>query len=250
MNIIKTKNKSLLDKYKSLILERDDVKKDAFNYQEKYYRTFGEYIKTSFSLKVDCIRLKKKIGYCQLCINQQKEITEDALNTYIAEVMQAYDAELRNIIAHVNASKNSKSISNEDYSKIKKIYRKIVKLIHPDMNPELFKNPRIQELWNRLSIAYECNDLEELENIEVLIAEEIENKDLNIEVENLEQRIKKLEEEIQNIKNTNPYQYKYLLDDSEEEISRFKKEIEDYTNYQKELEKILSSFNIKKNIYS
>ena len=60
MEIITTTTDSQFDEYKSLILKRDDLKKKAFQYQEDYYREFGDLLKESFALKVECITLKKK----------------------------------------------------------------------------------------------------------------------------------------------------------------------------------------------
>ena len=58
---------------------------------------------------------------------------------------------------------------------IKNIYYKIAKLIHPDTNPSLAKDENIKSLWNRTIIAYNCNDLKEIEELEVLVNQYLES---------------------------------------------------------------------------
>ncbi len=130
---------------------------------------------------------------------------------------------------------------------IKKIYRRIVKKIHPDLNSELFKKDEVKELWNRTMLAYQWNQLEELKEIEVLL-ERFTLDGSNCFVENIEERLKKLNHEIESILNTNPYQYKFILED-EQEVEELKEsylqEIKEYQKYKCDLETLFQQFEIK-----
>lgn len=247
MEMINTESNSQYDEYKNLILQRDELNKKAFQYQEEYYREFGNLMKELFSLKVECICLKKKISYCQMCINQNKTILASSLNEHISIVMKEYNEELNELVEHIKYANNVTTISLSDVQKIKKIYRYIVKKIHPDMNPELFKRDEIKELWKRTSVAYTCNNLKELQEIQILV-DALDTSGTHVQIENISQKIDELKKEIDKIIHSTPYEYKYLLDDSIEvhhKKSELKKEIEEYIAYKKQLETLLSQYDIK-----
>ena len=245
MEVEVTNNVSKYDEYKRLILKRDNLNKDAFRYQEDYYRKFGDYIKKLFEIKIECISLKKKISYCQMCVNKNERIIKINLDAHIEIIMKDYYVELDNIIKHVKASKSATSISLEDLNRVKKIYRYIAKKIHPDMHINNFDD-NVKKLWNRTVIAYKCNDLKGLEEICVLVDSLATNDEIYIE--DIDNKIKDIKEEIDLIVKNAPYQYKYLLEDIieiENKIDDFNREIDEYKTYQKELGSILSNYNIE-----
>ncbi len=247
MEIITTTTDSQYDEYKNLILKRDELKKKAFQYQEDYYREFGNLLKESFALKVECISLKKKISYCQMCVNQNKKIISLELDAHIEIVMKEYHEELDDLIKHVKFANEVTSITIEDLQEIKKIYRHIVKKIHPDMNPELFKLDDVKDLWNRTRIAYTCNDLKGLQEIQVLV-DALDTSNPTVQIEHIDKKIDAIKKEIDTILNSNPYQYKYLLEDTEEvhhKKSELKDEIKEYIAYKKQLETLFSQYDIK-----
>lgn len=109
-------------------------------------------------------------------------------------------------------------------AKIKRLYRKIVKRLHPDVHP----NPtdREKELLNKAHEAYRKGDLDALEKIwEELAgadAPEDEFKDSPEDIARIKEVIKKLQglcndliRQIQNIKGEFPYTMKAFLEDEE-----------------------------------
>lgn len=245
MTIIKTQN-SEYNAYKDLIFQRDKIKKKSIHYQEEYYRIFGDLIKESYALKIDCIRLKKEIAYCQMCVNQNIDIIESHLESHIDLLMKEYNEELKKLTDHIEASKKATTISLEESVQIKKIYRNIAKRIHPDINPELYNKQEIKDLWNRVQMAYTCNDLKELQNLEVLVLD-LNNANSSLNIPNLQERMDQLKQQIQQIMDTVPYQYKYILE-SKEEVDSHKKELEEeiheYKLYKQSLIQIYKSFDI------
>lgn len=248
MELTEIEYKSEYETYRDFIIQRDKLRKEAFEYQEEYLRVFGDLIKESFQLKIDCIELKKKITYCQMCINQNKVISQVELDSHIEIIMQEYNKELQDLINHINISNTATNISAERLSQVKKIYRKIAKKIHPDMNPDAFESDEVKELWNRTVLAYNCNDLDELKNIEVLLDALELDENHDIQIEDIEERIHKLETEIKEIMNTNPYQYRNILE-SEEDIEEHKQELSDeinhYQAYKSQLQQIFEQFDIQ-----
>ena len=60
-----------------MLMRRDNLKKEAFIYQRNYVAEFGDLILEVFKKKVECIRKKKTIEYCQRSINHGKLIDQD-----------------------------------------------------------------------------------------------------------------------------------------------------------------------------
>lgn len=250
MEIEKTAYLSKYEEYKKYILERDEVKRTALQYNFEYLRVFGELVKEIFSIKINCISLKKKISYCQMKVNNNEKIQSSELEAYMEAIMQEYNEQLEDLINQVDVANSGEDITMKDVQEIKRIYRRIAKKIHPDMNPELFKDEKVQELWQRCVIAYECNNKKELEEIEVLVNEYIkDSSDSTLDIEDIDGKIEALKKEIEDIKSKEPYQYKYLLDsftskkEYEQQLENEKKE---YEQYQTQLESILETFEIEK----
>ena len=81
-NIIRVKSAAFL-LYEELLMERDELLKEVFQYERAYIREFGELILQVFEMKLECIRKKKTIEYCQSFINKGKSIDSDALKEYL-----------------------------------------------------------------------------------------------------------------------------------------------------------------------
>ena len=240
------------EEYIELIAKRDNYRKAGFNYSCEYIRVFGELMNRAFEEKINCIKKKKIISFCQKKINAIDEINQIELDNYINNVMEEYNEELNRMIEDFNSCKNGEILTNIEFSQLKRAYRRIAKKIHPDINPLFADNETITELWNRAVLAYKCNRLEDLEEVEVLINNYLQDMNYVSEdyyIDNIDIKIQKILESIEKIINSNPYQYKYILSNKEKvkEIKdNLKKEIEYYINYSKELDRIISEFDIRR----
>lgn len=247
MEINITEHESLYDQYKELIMQRDHIRKEGFLYREEYYRLFGDLLSESMNLKIQCIELKKRITFCQKYVNHGKKIMKEELDQYIEILMKDYQKELNQLCQDVKNSKDVSYLSDEEIKKIKRIYRKIAKSIHPDLHPELFEKPEVQDLWDRTMVAYTCNDLEELSHLEVLVGSYAGESGSEIQEEDLSQRMKHLKKEIQDLTSCYPYLYQLIIK-NEESIKEHKEElletIENEKVYQNRLQEIYDSFDI------
>ena len=113
------------------------------------------------------------------------------------------------------------------------------------MNPKTNEIPELKELWQRIVVSYRANDLEELEEEEILVNKFLVDHHLDgneIKIQDIDTKIEKLKEQIQKIKETNPYQYRFLLQDQEAVQNKkreLQKELEEYRVYEQELDQLL-----------
>lgn len=241
MDIIRVTNGDY-DRYEELLLQRDQLEKDAFEYQQRYTREFGDLTVESFQLKVDCIALKKSIAFCIAAKNRGVEPDAAKLNQYLASQMAAYRNQLEEMISERDAAQKGKPISFYELGEIKKIYRRIAKLLHPDISTLTEDYPELKELFGRVMIAYHCNDLQELRELEVLINKVLSDngvESMNVVIPDIAQRIIDLENEIEQILTNEPYIYKELFKDAfrvQSKKEAYEKEIAEYEIYKAQLE--------------
>lgn len=149
-DIIRIDNsKDSLARYEDLLLKRDNLRKQAEQFQIVYFKEFGDLIVESFTLRVECIRKKKIIAYCQQHVNHGKPINGAQLDHFIEREMDEYQSDLNDIIRHNKAVKESETISEYDVYRIKKMYRELAKMIHPDLHPELESDMQMIDFWQK-----------------------------------------------------------------------------------------------------
>ena len=162
--------------------------------------------------------------------------------------MEEYNEQLAGMMHNNELCKKSITISNSDVMQIKRIYRRIAKKIHPDIHPGTLDLPVLSELWVEVMDAYDRNDLKALEELEIQInsiLRELGDDVPDTEISDIDDKIRSLEAEIEKILSTDPYQYRFLLED-EERVQEYKEELqeelEEYTRYEKQLIEILKKY--------
>lgn len=242
--IVRTGN-AAYSKYEELLIRRDEVSKQAYIYEREYVRTFGDLILEVFNMKIEAIRKKKTIRFCQIYANKGQKVDRHALEVYLAREMAEYRAQLARMVEDNENAKKSRRITEADLLRIKRIYRHLVKRIHPDINPATNNNVELRGLWQRMLIAYNCNDLKEMEEIEVLVSSFLEKLGMgtpDIDIPDIEEKMIGIEAEIRQIRSTDPYQFKYLLEDAsavEEKKAELRRELEEYEEYGRQLDQVL-----------
>lgn len=228
-------------RFEELILKKEQYEKEADLYQLAYMREFGELLTEGFQLKIDCISLKKEIAVYVKAKNAGKTVSAEEVQAYLKKHMSGYYEELRRMEQAKNAGKSSRLISGAVAAQVKAKYRKLAKLLHPDISPLISRYPQLGELFNRITLAYKFNDLKELEKLEVLLNKAMEENGVegfDVVVPNIVERMEEIETEIDMILYSVPYIYKKLLEDKEaveEKKAELSGEIQEYTLYKKEL---------------
>ena len=235
------------DEYERLLLERDKYRKEAEQYLMLYIHEFGELTAEVFKLKILCIEKKKTIAFCQMYINRNETVDMNALDSYISSEMQQYYETLKEMAQNNEHCRRLRTIPEADILEIKSIYRRIAKRLHPDINPLTSDNDELYELWNRAALAYNCNDLKELRELDVLVGIVLNGygEGIEIDIPDIDIKIGELKAEIENIITTDPYMYKHIIESDElikEKKNELKSELEEYKKYEEQLKEVLKGF--------
>lgn len=181
----------LINLYRSLIIKRDELKKQVEENQKDNYQMYADSYKEYYSLMVECIFLKKRIAYCQRCKNHHIKIYKEELEGYMDAVKEDYMHELEELRTHKKIVKQH--LSEEDMKQAKKIFKRIIKRIDQD-----------HPLWERALESYRYNNLNDLIDIEMLVDYDTQSIRKNLDMTYLTTQIERIKKEIESIENRNP----------------------------------------------
>ena len=181
----------LINLYRSLIIKRDELKKQVEENQKDNYQMYAYSYKEYYSLMVECIFLKKRIAYCQRCKNHHIKIYKEELEGYMDAVKEDYMHELEELRTHKKIVKQH--LSDEDMKQAKKIFKRIIKRIDQD-----------HPLWERALESYRYNNLNDLKDIEMLVDYEKQSIRKKLDMTYLTTQIERIKKEIESIENRNP----------------------------------------------
>lgn len=181
----------LINLYRSLIIKRDELKKQVEENQKDNYQMYADSYKEYYSLMVECIFLKKRIAYCQRCKNHHIKIYKEELEGYMDAVKEDYMHELEELRTHKKIVKQH--LSDEDMKQAKKIFKRIIKRIDQD-----------HPLWERALESYRYNNLNDLKDIEMLVDYEKQSIRKKLDMTYLTTQIERIKKEIESIENRNP----------------------------------------------
>ncbi len=244
MDIIKVRNADY-SRYEELLIERDRLRKACYILRAKYVHEFGDLIMDLFKAQIACIRKKKEITCYQAAVNRGEMIDRDAIEALIRREMSVYAKQLEDLAREKKASDEMDTISTAKLTRIKRIYRRLAKKLHPDINPMTEQVEELSELWEAIQAAYNSNELKDLEELEVLVGNALEKLhmgNMEIEIPDLDAKIRRLEEDIKMIRTTEPYTYDNLLND-EAAVAAKKEELkaqkQHYLDYARELDEVI-----------
>lgn len=230
-----------------LLLERDELQfVICKNIETEYMLKLGSIEYKAYEAQCAALRLKRKIELIQAKKNRQEKIIisaiEETLDSEFAEYKKQLDEQINKMNDALRRSK-AEVLSDEENRELKKLYRKIVKSLHPDINPD-FSEAQIK-LFDNAVQAYKNGDLVTLRIIGEMVANNLlpeQHKDammqLAEEKERLQGLLKSIRNSIENIKTEYPYTMKEILEDTDKTEQK-----------KQELESILSQYNELISIY-
>ena len=224
----------LYRKYVRLLLRKEQVTKDGLTYYLKYLKEFGEDLVSNLQIRNDCIRMKKKIAYVQAAIEERRHINIAEMEDYLDRQMVHHYRDLAEMAAESKQARKAKIRGKLIREHSDKIYRRISLLIHPDLNPMTWNDKELHELWGRVSEAYCDDDVVSLLDLESVIRKTVKARKIKTKrhaIKNLKGRITELEEEINDIVNSEPYTYRKYLSDSISELRKHDELFDQYDEY-------------------
>lgn len=230
-----------------LLLERDELQfVICKNIETEYMLKLGSIEYKAYEAQCAALRLKRKIDLIQAKKNRQEKIIISAIEETLDEEFAEYQKQLDEQIDKVNAAiKRSKAevLSDEENKELKKLYRKIAKALHPDINPDV-SEAQVQLFDNAVS-AYKSGDLGTLRIISEMVGNNPlpeQHKDamtqLVEERERLEGLLESIRESIENMKSEYPYTMKDILEDTKKTEQK-----------KQELESVIEQYNELISIY-
>lgn len=205
-------------------------------------------------LETECMeaRLKRKIELMQLKINKGLKIDLEKIENILDKEYKKWEEEIKKKVDEVMEADNrlKSLLSEEDSKKLRDIYRKLVKILHPDINKDISGREKI--LWQRLQDAYKNGDLEEIKLIEMLAEKEggIEEKvkDLDNIIRDYEKKISKLSDEIIEILSGFPFDIEENLKDKnwiKDRVEEYKGKIREKKEHIKNLKQVIDDIILK-----
>lgn len=208
-----------------LVLERDELLfVECKNIEMMYMLEIGGLEYKVYQIECQVLRLKREVELIQARKNRQERISLPEIEKTLDREFADYQAKLDEKICKVNTAierSRGKALSDDEARELKKLYRSVVKALHPDLHPEL-SDAKLQLFYNAVT-AYENGDLDGLRIISAMIAEPVlpdmkQNglAELIIERTRLTDLLKGLRDRISQIKSEYPYTMKAFVQDSEQ----------------------------------
>ena len=207
-----------------LLLERDELQfVICRNIEAKYMLEFGSIEYRAYEAQCTALRLKRKIELIQAKRNRQEPVSIVAIEEILDQEFASYQKQLDERISKMNEAlqwKEADALSEDEIKELKMLYRKLVKILHSDMNPD--RTDAQKELFEHAVTAYKNGDLATLRMIDAMVGSETlikqsndTTEQLNEEKRRLQNLLKKIQESIDQIKTRYPYTMKEILEDEE-----------------------------------
>lgn len=208
-----------------LVLEHDELLYvECKNIEMAYMLHIGGLEYKAYEIECAILRMKRKVELIQAKKNRQEKVVLSEIEQQLDDEFAEYVRTLQEQLDRMNsalARKQGTVLSAAETREIKKLYRAIIKSLHPDLNPDL--SDAELKLFHNAVAAYENGDLDSLRAIEAMISNPVLPEDesqaiaqLVKEKERLQQSIESVKERIAQMKAEFPYTMKALLQNSEE----------------------------------
>ncbi|MBE7157117.1 MAG: J domain-containing protein [Rhodospirillales bacterium] len=170
-------------------------------------------------------RLKRKIALVQACVNRGEPVRPAAVEQQLETEFAAWQQQIADA-AHTLAGAErhlSHLMAPEDAAELRRLYRTLVKNLHPDLHPDQGNTDRL--LWLRVQEAYGRSDLEEIRALTLLLEKPADRVDdpapttasakdkLLAESDGLKAQVKRLLMEMDGVRSQPPFTMQRDLED-------------------------------------
>lgn len=233
-----------------LMLERDELQfVICKNIETEYMMKLGGLEYRVYETMCVALRLKRMTELIQAKKNRQEKVIISHIELILDDEFASYQKTLDDLTDRMNEAisrNNAERLSVDENKELKKLYRAIVKALHPDINPNA-SEAQIQ-LFNNAVTAYKNGDLATLRIISEMIGGDTlsgQHEDamaqLVRERVRLREMLKSVRESIDKIKSEYPYTLKEILDDPKR-VEQKRLELEELL---KQYEKMIDYYKVK-----
>ena len=185
-----------------VILEQDEMLNAGKpNLAAEYQQTIGYKELECLENEIAARRIKRQIELIQAAVNRQETIEIEKVEKQLDDEFQEWYEKIDDQYQKVKEAQSRIEglMSDEENEEFKKLYRQLVFKLHPDINPQQSKDEK--NLWNRVQLAYQGGDLEEMRSLMIILEAQDGTVELPSSKDILEKRKTKLTEQIQKIIN-------------------------------------------------
>ena len=207
------------------------------NIEKEYVLNFGLLEFKLYKKDLELSKLKRKLQLIQIERNNGQSIDINKINKKVEEEFKEYNENLKKHLDELEEAKNNPGIylSKEDSAKIKRLYKKCVFKLHPDLNKNITEHEK--NIFIKMTEAFKNGDLNTLEVLYYQMSDD--EIDSTLDIEKLNELIDEMKEKVNAIKNSYPYNKKELLTDLNRKFE-----------YKKDLNNLINDYDIKINEYN
>ncbi len=185
-----------------VILEQDEMLNAVKpNIEAEYQKIIGYKELERMETEIIARRLKRQVELVQAAVNRQETIAIEKVEKQLDDEFQEWYEKIDDQYQQVKEAQSRIEglMSDEENEEFKKLYRQLVFKLHPDLNPQQSKDEK--NLWNRVQLAYQGGDLEEMRSLKIILEAQDGTVELPSSKDILEKRKTKLTEQIRKIIN-------------------------------------------------
>ena len=217
---LKEKYFLLKEKYTKLLKKRDVLlEKGKPKLEALYHTKIGSRQMELIELQYEVEKLKKMIELAVNRFKKKKAIDWDEIKAKADRIIDEEDEEdERKIYVNQLDIFPEDSTLSERETELRKLYRQLTKILHPDVNKEL--SEKQISLWHAVQSAYNEGDLETLKTLAAMVNDidySIDNKsftEIELQIKLLKISIQKLTVEVKQIRATFPFNFEKKLKDA------------------------------------
>jgi len=110
-----------LARYEELLLRKNELKKECFQLEQHYIRTFGDAVMALFRLHIECAKKVKTIEFCQRYKNRGLEPDLRELQSFVQHETRGLHEHLERMAAEYEAANDMSAITESESIEIKRI---------------------------------------------------------------------------------------------------------------------------------